>query len=57
VHERGLLGRFREDGLDVVDVSGAEDGAGATAEAIRGGAGVGLQVGADQSVLGQWWPR
>ena len=40
VHERGVLERFRADGLDVVDVSGAEDGAGATAEAIRGGAGV-----------------
>jgi hypothetical protein len=40
VHERDVLGRFRADGLGVVDVSGAEDGAGATAEAIRGGAGV-----------------
>src|SRR5580704_19466471 len=40
VHERGVLERFRADGLDVVDVSGAEDGAGATVEAIRGGAGV-----------------
>ncbi len=40
VHERAVLERFRADGLDVVDVSGAEDGAGATAEAIRGGAGV-----------------
>src|SRR5580704_8880708 len=40
VHERGVLERFRTDGLDVVDVSGAEDGAGATAGAIRGGAGV-----------------
>ena len=39
VHERDVLGRFRADGLDVVDVSGAEDGAGATAEAIRSGAG------------------
>ena len=33
VHERGVLGRFRADGLDVVDVSGTEDAAGATAEA------------------------
>ena len=43
VHERGVLERFRADGLDVVDVSGAENfggGARATAEAIRGGAGV-----------------
>ncbi len=43
VHERGVLERFRADGLDVVDVSSAEDsrdGAAATAEAIRGGAGV-----------------
>src|ERR1051325_9190193 len=44
VHERGVLERFRAEGHDVVDVSGAEgirgirDGAGATAEAIRGGA-------------------
>ena len=40
VHERAVLERFRADGHDVVDVSGAQDGAGATAEAIRGGAGV-----------------
>src|SRR6266700_8323862 len=43
VHERAVLERFRADGHDVVDVSGAEDvrgGAWATAEAIRGGAGV-----------------
>ncbi len=40
VHERAVLEWFRADGYDVVDVSGAEDGAGATAEAIRGGAGV-----------------
>ena len=40
VHERAVLERFRAEGLDVADVSGAEDGAGATAEAIRGGAGV-----------------
>ncbi len=40
VHERGVLEQFRVDGYDVVDVSGTEDGAGATAEAIRGGAGV-----------------
>src|SRR5690349_4139671 len=39
VHERAVLERFRTDGLDVADVSGAEDEAGATAEAIRGGAG------------------
>jgi Predicted nuclease (RecB family) len=32
-----VLERFRAEGLDVADVSGAEDGAGATAEAIRGG--------------------
>ena len=35
VHERGVLERFRADGLDVVDVSGAENfggGARATAE-------------------------
>ena len=55
VHERGVLERFRADGLDVVDVSAAADfrgaaadfrgaaadfraAAGATAEAIRGGA-------------------
>ena len=35
-----MLERFRADGLDVVDVSGAEDGAGATREAIHNGAGV-----------------
>src|SRR5882757_6797401 len=40
VHERAVLERFRADGLGVADVSGADDGAGATAEAIRGGAGV-----------------
>src|SRR5690242_1488206 len=40
VHERAVLERFRAEGLDVADVSGAEDGAGATAGAIRGGAGV-----------------
>src|SRR6185312_4139860 len=42
-HERAVLERFRADGLDVADVSGAEDirgGARATAEAIRDGAGV-----------------
>ena len=37
VHERAVLERFRADGHDVVDVSGAEDGAGATAEAIQAG--------------------
>src|SRR5437660_8474695 len=36
VHELAVLERFRAEGLDVVDVSGAEDAAGATAEAIRG---------------------
>ena len=40
VHERGVLERFRAEGLDVVDVSGASDGSEATAEAIRDGAGV-----------------
>ena len=40
VHERAVLERFRADGLDVVDVSGTQDGAGATREAIQAGAGV-----------------
>ena len=43
LHEQAVLERFRAEGLDVVDVSGAEDirgGAEATAEAIRGRAGV-----------------
>jgi uncharacterized protein len=43
VHEQGVLERFRADGCDVVEISGAEDirdAAGATAEALRGGAGV-----------------
>src|SRR3989440_2794091 len=40
VHERAVLERFRADGHDVADVSGAENGTGATAEAIRGEAGV-----------------
>jgi len=40
VHERGVLERFRADGHDVVDVSGTEDGAVATREAIQAGAGV-----------------
>ena len=40
VHERAVLERFHADGLDVVDVSGAQDAAGATREAIHGGAGV-----------------
>ena len=38
-----MLERFRADGCDVVEISGAEDirdAAGATAEALRGGAGV-----------------
>ena len=42
-HERAVLERFRADGHDVADVSGAQDvrgGTGATADAIRGGAGV-----------------
>jgi predicted RecB family nuclease len=43
VHERAVLEGFRADGYEVVDVSGAEDGAAATAEAIRGGAGVVFQ--------------
>src|ERR1700751_6340578 len=43
VHERAVLERFRADGLDVADVSGAEDGTGATAGGIRGGAGGGYQ--------------
>ncbi len=40
VHERAVLERFRAEGLEVADVSGAEDGTEATAAAIRGGAGV-----------------
>ena len=40
VHERAVLERFRADGHDVVDVSRADDVAGATAEAIQAGAGV-----------------
>ena len=40
VHERAVLEWFRADGHDVADVSGAQDGAGATREALRGGAGV-----------------
>ena len=40
VHERAVLERFRADGHDVVEISAAQDGAGATAAAIRGGAGV-----------------
>jgi predicted RecB family nuclease len=40
VHERAVLERFRADGLDVVEISAAEDGAGATAEAIRDSVGV-----------------
>ena len=39
VHERAVLERFRADGHDVVDVSGAHNAAGATREAIRAGAG------------------
>ena len=40
VHERSVLDQFRANGLDVVEISAAEDAALATAEAIRGGAGV-----------------
>ena len=36
VHERAVLERFRADGLDVADVSGAQNAAGATREAIHG---------------------
>jgi predicted RecB family nuclease len=43
-HERAVLERFRADGHDVVEISAAEDGAGATAEAIRGGVGVVYQA-------------
>jgi len=39
-HERGVLERFRADGHEVTDLSGAGDPAGATADAIQGGAGV-----------------
>jgi len=39
-HERGVLERFRADGFEVADLSGAGDQAGATAEAIRNGADV-----------------
>jgi uncharacterized protein len=39
-HERAVLERFRADGREVADLGGAGDPAGATAEAIRGGAGV-----------------
>ena len=44
VHEQAVLERFRADGLDVVEISAAEDGSGATAEAIRGGVGVVYQA-------------
>ena len=40
VHERSVLDQFRANGLDVVEISAAEDAALATAEAIRGRAGV-----------------
>src|SRR5690242_19078830 len=59
VHERAVLERFRADGLDVADVSGAEDEAGATAEAIRAGAGVvyqGTLTGAAGGVALFGWP-
>jgi predicted RecB family nuclease len=39
-HERGVLEGFRADGYGVADLSGAGDSVGATAAAIRGGAGV-----------------
>ena len=39
-HERAVLEGFRADGYEVADLSGAGDPAGATAAAIRGGAGV-----------------
>ena len=39
-HERAVLEGFRADGCEVADLSGAGDPAGATAAAIRGGAGV-----------------
>src|SRR5690242_809413 len=39
-HERAVLEGFRADGHEVADLGGAGDPAGATAEAIRGGAGV-----------------
>jgi predicted RecB family nuclease len=39
-HERGVLEGFRAEGWEVADLSGAGDSAGATAAAIRGGAGV-----------------
>jgi predicted RecB family nuclease len=39
-HERAVLERFRADGYEVADLTGAAGAAGATADAIRGGAGV-----------------
>src|ERR1700722_1011516 len=39
-HELGVLEGFRADGCEVADLSGAGDPAGATAAAVRGGAGV-----------------
>jgi len=39
-HERGVLEGFRADGWEVTDLSGAGDPVGATAAAVRGGAGV-----------------
>ena len=39
-HERAVLDRFRADGCEVADLSGAADSAEATAVAIRAGAGV-----------------
>ena len=39
-HERVVLERFGADGYELADISGAADSAGATADAIRNGAGV-----------------
>ena len=39
-HEHMMLERFGADGYEVADISGAADSAGATADAIRNGAGV-----------------
>src|SRR5436305_15332830 len=46
-HERAVLERFLADGLEVADLGEAGEPAGATAEAIRGGAG-----GVDPGTLG-----
>jgi predicted RecB family nuclease len=39
-HERGVLERFRAEGYEVADLTGATEPTGATADAIRDGAGV-----------------